>query len=136
MGVAAALATVACMGGSHARAVKLYAGPRSSDAVILVGDVKAVDGNEVPLRSRTFELQPGCHTVTNITYWVGNDINAAMTVRLPEMVFWMKMVPEHTYELRIGTTANTDTARVTVKALERDTNGDVTHTYQPGKGCD
>ncbi len=48
----------------------------------------------------------------------------------------MKMVPKHTYELRIGTTGNTDAARVFVKALERDKNGDVTHTFQPGQGCD
>lgn len=124
-----------CMGGGRGRAVQVYEGAPDENAVILVGDVASIDGREMPPRSRTFELLPGCHAITNITYWIGNDVNAAMTVRLPEMSYMMDMKPGHNYELRIGTTANTDTARVVVKALERNADGDVTRTFEPSRPC-
>lgn len=130
------LGSVGCMGGGHARAVQLYEGTPDESAVLLVGDVLSVDGKEVPPRSRTFALLPGCHKVTNVTYWIGNDANAAMTVRLPERAYWMNMKEGHQYELRIGTTSNSDTAQVVIKALERDKNGDVTRRFEPGSGCE
>lgn len=74
--------------------------------------------------------------VTNVTYWIGSDASAAMTVRLPEMSYWMNMKAGHHYELRIGTTANTDTAQVVIKALERNDSGDITARYEPGKACE
>ena len=129
------LALAGCMRGAHARAVRLYAGPPSADVVTLIGDVKSVDAKEVPAHSRTFELLPGCHAVTNVTYWIGDDINAAMTVRLSEQTYWMNMRLGYTYELKVGTTMNTDTARVVVNVVERDKNGHVTHKFEPSRAC-
>jgi len=134
--LASGLALVGCMRGSHARAVRLYPGPPVTDVVTLVGDVKAVDGFDVPAHSRTFELRPGCHAVTNVTYWIGDDINAAMTVHLSERTYSMNMRLGYTYELAIGTTRNADTARVVVKVVERDQKGHVTHTFAPGQACE
>jgi hypothetical protein len=67
--------------------------------------------------------------------WIGNDASGAMTVRVPERQYWMDMKKGHSYELRIGTTAVSDTARVTVTALERDQNGNVTRRFEAGRGC-
>jgi hypothetical protein len=128
--------SVACVSSSHGRGVQLYAGPAQPDAVLLVGDVKSVDGADVPSRSRTFRLLPGCHVVTNVTYWVGNDSNAAMSIRLPELPYWMNMKEGHSYELRVGFSAVSDTARVKVTALERDVKGDISQRFEPGKACD
>lgn len=133
--VACGLAAMACMGGGRARGLQLYEGAPDPTAVRLVGDVGAVDGREMPARSRTFDLLPGCHFVTNVTYWVGNDHNAAMAARLSPRTYAVNMQPGHTYELRIGTTANSDAAQVVIKALERNAAGEVTRTFEPGGSC-
>lgn len=134
--LASGLALGGCMRGAHARAVRLYPGPPVADVVTLVGDIKTVDGFDVPPHARTFELKPGCHAVTNVTYWLGDDINAAMTVHLSERTYSMNMRLGYSYELAIGTTRNTDTARVVVKVVERDHNGHVSHTFAPGQACE
>lgn len=46
-----AIGGAGCMGGGHARAVRLYDGPHDEAAVLLVGDVLSVDGTQVPARA-------------------------------------------------------------------------------------
>jgi hypothetical protein len=118
------------------RGVQLYQGPPDEAAITLVGDVKTVDGDDVPTRARSFRLLPGCHVVTNVTYGVARDPNAAATTHVLEMPYWMAMRSGYSYELRIATTRATGAAEGTVLALERDGEGEITKRFQPGRACE
>jgi hypothetical protein len=123
----------ACIGTAQ-KTNTLYEDPAEASGGVakLVGDVGTVDGKAVADMGHTFELTLGCHTVTNVTEWGGNDHSAARMAKLPAIPFAIDMREHHTYVLRIAMSGD---SHLVVEAFEQDDRGEVTQRFEQGSSC-
>lgn len=99
--------------------------------------MRLVDGQDVSSLDTPFELLPGCHVVTTPTQWIAQDSSGLLVLaQLPEYQIPLPMKPAHYYQVEVATARETlQGARyVYVRALERDTHGQITGDYRPVAG--
>jgi hypothetical protein len=75
--------------------------PTPDQIATLVGPIGTVDGVNVSLKGKTFELLPGCHIATlERNIGAGGD-NGAWAANLPPITFAFEMKPAHFYKIII-----------------------------------
>ena len=129
---------VGCVNANNVPSVRLYEGPEepATEVATLVGDVEEVDGQSVSARGHHFALLPGCHVVTNVTTWGGNDSNAAVMAHLPQIPFAIDMKAGLTYVVRIGIVGPVgEGGKLEITAKEQDAAGNVLRQFEPRGAC-
>jgi len=125
---------LSCIAGTRS-AVALYDGaPRPREQVArLSGYVRFVDDAEVSKRGSVFELLPGCHLVGTPDSWGKFDsTGGGVVVPTGRVAFALPMRPAHDYSIELSTEhSGGPQGRAWIKAVERDSTGEVTNTFGP-----
>lgn len=111
------------------RGVALYPGaPRARDTIAaLYGDIRAVDGQDVLGRGRSFELLPTCHVVTTRRRLGKVDPGWSMVEAVPDVTFIVQMRANHSYVFEY-TGQDLD---LMLQAREKDASGHTVRILRP-----
>jgi hypothetical protein len=87
------------------RGYPLYPEPATpllrEEIVVITGDIAKVDEVPVPVEERTFEVLPGCHSVSTPQNFARGDGNGAMMADLPEFSVAVMMQAGHSYVVNL-----------------------------------
>lgn len=104
----------------------LYPGarPGPDKVATLTGPIGTVDGVNVSLKGKTFELLPGCHIVTlERNVGAGGD-NGAWAANLPGITYAFEMKPGHLYKIDLDLRESSGPmSRLWIRAHERAPDG-------------
>ena len=128
-----------CISGSQTVDHPLYPESRGKlppeQVARLVGYVRSVDGRDVSDQDGGFLLLPGCHTVITPSEWGRGDPNSGSVVAQTGPVpFALPMRANHQYVVEVETGLMTGpTASLTIKAYERDAQGNTVGEFGPAQ---
>ena len=119
---------------ASARGYQLYPGLRADSGAVakLTGYVQWVDGEDVSKHGRSFELMPGCHTVTTPKSWGQVSESGGVVANTGPLTYAIRMQAGYSYRVEVKFAASAGSPQsVRISAKELDPAGKVTGIFSP-----